>query len=819
MTDTGQQTGGTTTVIPLDQIDEQMLDLVGGKGLGLGRMIRRGEQVPPGFCVTTTAHRAGRVPRQEVLEAYRALGSGAVAVRSSATAEDLPDASFAGLQDTYLDIEGEDALLESIENCWDSLHSDRATAYRDALGWDDEPRMAVVIQRMIHPRAAGVMFTANPLTGTRSEIVIDATAGLGDGIVDGSVEGDHYVLGPEAPTGSHGVLSPPDLRALHGAGRRLEAAFAAPQDIEFAIDDDGTWLLQSRAITTLFPLPEPTDEGLHAYLEVGHMQGLLAPVTPLGMSAVLEIADWWGRMMGMGPFMEALTSIGGRMFMDLTPMLRHPRMRDRIGAAMEVYGADVRHHVENLLEDPRFAPRREKLYDIGATLRGLASVVPRLALDTATAVVAPQRTLRRSREALETMYRRPVLAADRPATERIPAVRELVGPVLGTAMTPLLAPLIVGLSARPIAEALLGDTVRPEELAAIGRGMPHNITTTMDLELWRVATRAQAHSDLFRGTPPPELARRYAAGELPDIGLEEFLQRYGYRSAQEIDLGVPRWVEDPEPVFAALAGYLRVTEPEGAPDARFARAAEQAEQTLEEVVARAATTRPLRARAARIALRRWRALAGLRELPKFVWVIPLLDCRRQLLLLGEELTEQRHLDEAEDIMFVTLSEAQEAAETGRDLRALARDRRAEHRREHRRTQVPRLLLSDGTVPADVPDPSAPALEEDEHHVAGRPAAAGRATGRVRVVTDPRTAAMEPGEILVAATTDPGWTPLFLTAAGLVTSTGTPLAHGPTVAREYGIPAVICLRDAPERLRTGQLITIDGTTGAVELHEE
>ena len=156
-----------------------MRDLVGGKALGLARMMAAGERVPPGFCVTTRAHRSGRVPREEVLAAYRELGEGPVAVRSSATAEDRPEASFAGLQDTFLDVEGEEALLEAIERCWTSLHSDRATAYRADLDWEGETQMAVVVQRVIAPRAAGVMFTANPVTGTRGEIVIDATAGLG----------------------------------------------------------------------------------------------------------------------------------------------------------------------------------------------------------------------------------------------------------------------------------------------------------------------------------------------------------------------------------------------------------------------------------------------------------------------------------------------------------------------------------------------------------------------------------------------------------------------------------------------------------------
>ncbi|GAA1485063.1 PEP/pyruvate-binding domain-containing protein [Brachybacterium fresconis] len=818
MSSTAPRDGNAATVIPLGRIDAQMLDLVGGKALGLARMMAAGERVPPGFCVTTRAPRTGGVPREEVLAAYRELGEGPVAVRSSATAEDLPEASFAGLQDTFLDVEGEEALLEAIERCWASLHSDRATAYRDDLEWEGEAQMAVVVQRMIAPRAAGVMFTANPITGTRGEFVIDATSGLGDGIVDGSVEGDHYVLTDAEPPNAQGVLTVQDLTALRAAGRRLEAGAGTPQDVEFALDEEGLWLLQSRSITTLFPLPPHEGEDLRAYMEVGHMQGFLAPFTPLGMSALLDVAGWWGRRRGMKPYMDSMTPIGGRLFMDLTAVLRHPRLRERTAAAMDIYGADIRRDVEKLLENPAFAPREEKLVDAGALVRELGPLLPGLVLDAVTAVLAPTRTTRRAFEVLQSMYDRPPLPESLPAAERIPAIRTLLGPGIGRAMMPLIIPLILGLSARGIAERLLGDTATTEEIDAIGRSMPHNITTIMDLELWDITLRAREHGDLFRDTPPDRLAGQYLDGALPEIGLGEFLSRFGYRSAQEIDLGRPRWSEDPAPVFAALAGYLRLSEPQAAPDARFAHGREEAERTLDRVVGRAARTRPLRALAAGLTLRRWRSLAGLREMPKFLWVIPLLDCRRQLLRLGEQLQEEGSLEDAADIVFVTLEEAQEAAETGLDLRDRARERRAEHRRESRRTQVPALLLSDGTIPADTPDPHATPLEEDAHQLVGKPAASGRATGPVRVVTDPRTAAIEPGEILVAATTDPGWTPLFLTAAGLVTSTGTPVAHGPTVAREYGIPAVICLRGATERLRTGQIVTIDGSTGTVELEE-
>jgi pyruvate,water dikinase len=223
-------------------------------------------------------------------------------------------------------------------------------------------------------------------------------------------------------------------------------------------------------------------------------------------------------------------------------------------------------------------------------------------------------------------------------------------------------------------------------------------------------------------------------------------------------------------------------------------------------------TQPLRAAVAGFLLRRSRELAGLRELPKFVWLYPLREVRRQLLLAGAALADLGLLHQANDIMFLTLDEAKAAAE-GSDQHGLAATRRAEHKREIRRTRVPGLLLSDGTMPQNLPDDTA---RHDENTLVGMPAAAGIATGRARIVHDPPTARIEPGDILVAATTDPGWSPLFLTAGGLVTETGSPMAHGPTVAREYGIPAVICVRDATNRLHDGEMITVDSSSGTVQL---
>jgi rifampicin phosphotransferase len=382
-------------------------------------------------------------------------------------------------------------------------------------------------------------------------------------------------------------------------------------------------------------------------------------------------------------------------------------------------------------------------------------------------------------------------------------------PFLRLSMREMLPPLYAMMFTRLAATTLLAGVATESEVDETLRGMPHNVTTEMDLALWRLASTAAEHRDLLLHTPTPELAARYLAGALPEIGLGDFLRRYGHRGAAEVDVGVPRWSEDPTPVFAAIAGYLRLTDQQQAPDRRFARAANEAMAKIDELVRRAGRTRPVRARCAGFLLRRSRAIAGLRELPKFAWLYAFAEMRRQLLAAGAELTERSLLERADDIMFLDFREALAAA-AGADLRGLVAARRADYAREMRRRSVPGLLLSDGTIP----EAFVPPAHVADGTLIGMPAAPGTATGRARVILDPAGARIEPVEILVAPTTDPGWTPLFLTAGGLVTETGSPMAHGPTVAREYGIPAVICVQDATRLITTGQLITLDGASGTV-----
>ncbi|MBW0089254.1 pyruvate, water dikinase [Pseudonocardia sp. KRD-184] len=819
---------GSPEIVELAAVVAGQLDLVGGKAAGLSALIEAGERVPAGFCITTVAHdaaaaaggRLGEASALKIVEAYRRLGGGPVAVRSSATAEDLPSASFAGQHDTVLDVVGEQALLGAVQVCWASLSGPRARAYREAAGVDDAAvRMAVVVQRMVDPLAAGVLFTANPITGCRAEMVVDAVAGLGDVVVDGSVAADHYVLAGSAPPDS-GCLSTARLDELREAGARLQERAGAPQDVEWAFDHDGRlWLLQSRPITTLFPQPTSPRPGARVFFEVGHMQGMLRPFTPMGMSAmrVATALSLTGVGIPADPFVghPGLVDIGGRMFLDITALVRNRSMREKLPASMAIYGPRVSAAVERVLDDPRFAPVPGRPYRLRTVVPVAIRLVPGMLVGLVGAILDPAHARRRALRATA-MVRLGARPSVQPGTaeERIRFAMDVQGTFMRVGMREMLPPIYAGLLARQVTIALLAGVASESEIDETLRGMPHNITTEMDLALWALAAAAAPHRDLLLHTAPAELSARYRAGSLPDIGLDEFLRGYGHRGAAEVDVGLPRWAEDPSPVFAAIAGYLRVTDPEQAPDRRFARAAADAEAKIDELVARARRGRPVRARLAGFLMRRGRAVAGLRELPKFAWLYAFEEMRRQLLSTGAELQERGVLERADDIMFLDFREALAAA-AGADQRRLVEPRRAVHVHEAARRSVPGVVLSDGTIPEALM-PSTPPVDGA---LIGMAAAPGTATGRARVVLDPADARIEPGEILVAPTTDPGWTPLFLTAGGLVTETGSPMAHGPTVAREYGIPAVICVRDATQLISTGQLVTIDGAAGTVTVADD
>jgi phosphohistidine swiveling domain-containing protein len=387
-------------------------------------------------------------------------------------------------------------------------------------------------------------------------------------------------------------------------------------------------------------------------------------------------------------------------------------------------------------------------------------------------------------------------------------------PHVATIVVPCVAPALGGYV---LAGRLLGDLATDDERQAILRALPHNPTTEMDLALWALAQQVRGDAPPARAvleTPPDRLARAYRSGELPHTlqeGLTALLRAYGHRAVAEIDLGLPRWSEDPTHLLGVLANYLRLEEPERAPDVQFRRAAAAADAMVAALGRRAARRGRLRGALVRFLLGRTRALAGLREVPKFFWMLAFARARAHLQAVGEELARAGRLAAADDIFFLTLPEAR-AALAGADLRAPVRERRAGYDQELHRRHLPRVLLSDGTEPTA---PTTPATAGDGA-LRGTPASAGVATGPARVILDPTGARLEPGEILVAPSTDPGWTPLFLTAGGLVMEMGGMMSHGAVVAREYGIPAVVGVLGATAAIETGREISVDGSRWVVTL---
>ncbi len=884
----------TKLILPFEDLDRGALPVAGGKAANLGELTRAALPVPPGFCVTTAAYElltegagldpilddlaeaspedttrlaelaaaaremllAAPVPTEvakAVGKAYQDLGADApVAVRSSATAEDLPTASFAGQQDTYLNVVGEEALLDAVRRCWASLWTDRAVSYRATNGIDPRSvRLAVVVQRMVEAEVAGVLFTANPVTGRRRQAVIDASPGLGEAVVSGAVNPDHFVVATqtgeilERSLGDKRVeirankgggtrrvelrgneqpsLTDAQIRALTVLGARVEAHYGAPQDVEWATDADGKpWLLQARPITTLFPLPAgapTTDEHPRVYFSASVAQGVYRPLTPMGLQAFRVLASGMATLLGHPPGDRLagpppVAAAAGRLFVDVTPALRSTFWRRVLSLAMRNMEALSGPILERLAEDPRFAPVATPRWPVlHAVLRVL--IRGRVPLGVARAFVNPRAARARVARIQGEMRALGDLPQDADAAQRLRAVEGLLLD-FPQRMFPDVPPVFAtGLVSFALAGKLLRGIATDDERRIVLRGLPHNPTTEMDLALWALAQEVRgdpAAARVMSESSAERLAREYHDGSLPpklQAGLASFLRFYGHRGVAEIDLGLPRWSEDPTYILGVVANYLRLDDPELAPDVQFRRAERQAEEMVADLTHRASRKDRLRGTLVGVLLRRARDLAGLREMPKFLAILVFARARALLWGVGEELARSGRLEMAEDVFFVSLPEARRAL-TGKDLRPVVHERRADYEREVKRRRVPRILLSDGTEPVAEETPESTA----EGALRGTPASPGKVVARARVILDPTDTHLDPGEILVAPSTDPGWTPLFLTAGGLVMEMGGPMSHGAIVAREYGIPAVVGVPGATERIVTGQNLTVDGSAGTI-----
>ena len=834
----GQDGAGERLLVGLEEVGRGDIALVGGKGANLGELTRAGFPVPNAVCVTTAAYarfvqagdlwpeaaralegldvedpdalaKAGEairkaflardLPTEVAAEVRAALArfepDAHFAVRSSATAEDLPEASFAGQQDTYLNVVGEESILDAVRRCFASLWTDRAIAYRTRNHVAHESvRLAVVVQKLIPADAAGVLFTANPLTGRRDEVVVDASPGLGEAVVSGAVVPDHYVIRMAVGRGadpardhaeirerlpgakSVAVLARPgggtervelsadsaagltlddaEALALARLGRAVEGIFGAPQDVEWARQDGRLYLLQARPITTLFPLPPAGPDGdLRVYLCLSAAQGMLEPLTPLGVSyfQAASRAIIGGLRHGRRPEHSPLYELAGRLFADVTPVVRTESGRRVLLGALSWIDPVARGALAAVLEDPRFAPRP----DTGNRLIARSALIvvraawpaPRRILANLLAPIDGRRRL--EREGLPRL-REVSAEVTRPGTtlERIDRVDQLIRHFGKTIIQYVIPMFIPGMAAWRLSEGLVGRWgLDAAELMAMRQGLPHNPTTEMDLALWQAAREIGHHAasrEAVLGGDPTVLAEAYRGGTLPSVAADifrRFLDAYGHRAIREIDVGVPRWDEDPSYLFGVVQGYLRQASGAPAPDARFAELAREAHRAEGRLV-RAAFAQPRGAPkgwALRFLAFRLRNLLGFREAPKFhaMWVFR--EFRRLILGVGKDLATEGRLDAADDAFFLTLDELRALAmgELSRDARALVAERRREYAEELERRRIPRVVTSDGETVYGRPT-------TDGNALVGFGVSPGSARGKVRVVREPGRARLEPG---------------------------------------------------------------------------
>ncbi len=859
-----------------EHIDSTNAADVGGKGVHLGELSRiDGIRVPDGFCVTTDAfqrvvagmpsidaqldllarvepddHAAIRTLSADIRRVIEgvaipddlvaAIGASldrlgervSCAVRSSATAEDLPTASFAGQQDSYLNITGLAEILRHVRRCWASLFTERAVTYRRRNGFDDRKvRMAVVVQRMVFPDAAGILFTADPVTSNRKIATVEAGWGLGEALVSGLVAGDVYTVRDDRVVSAAVADKPRSVRATPGGGtrdepvearlrtqpaltdeqvvglvrlgRRIEAYYGRPQDIEWCLAGGDFHIVQSRPITTLFPVPETGDEENHLYVSVGHQQMMTDAMKPLGLSV-------W-RLTTLRPMYEA----GGRLFVDVAPDLATPAGRARLLGTLGKDDPLIRDALQSVLDRGDFI-RSLPDEDSGSAPAGgppaLIEPDPALVTELIRQNQESVATLRREIEHLSGPALFDFVLADLAELKRILFYpRGIQAIMTGMAATSWLNENL---------EAWLGEKNAAD---ALTQSVPGNVTSEMGLALLDVADTIRPHAGVVTFLQRVVDEGREGDGFLDELAgltggpeardaIRGYLDTYGMRCPGEIDITRTRWSENPAVLVPTLLGNIRNFEP-GAGKRHFEQGLQASQRKEEDLLTRlrALPGGEEKAEETKRMIDRVRTFAGYREYPKYGMINRYFAYKQALLREADRLVRSGVLRERDDIFFLQFQELREVARTGAVDAGLIRERR-EAFRSYEALTPPRILTSEGEAlngryRRDDAPPGA---------LTGLPVSAGTVEGRARVVTDMARADLVAGDILVTAYTDPSWTPLFVTVAGLVTEVGGLMTHGAVIAREYGLPAVVGVAQATRLIRDGQRIRVHGTDGYIEL---
>lgn len=864
-------------VLGFGEIDKTKLMVAGGKGANLGELFRmEGLHVPDGFCISTEAFKriigetqsvnklleslslledrdkiaqlSGKIRRvieripipkdiaEEIADYLTKFGEkDAFAVRSSATAEDLPAASFAGQQDTYLNVIGKEAILTHISKCWASLFTERAVIYRLQNGIDHcKVQLAVVIQKMVFPQAAGILFTADPLTANRKVSSIDAGFGLGEALVSGLVNADNYrvcngkVIGKkiaakklaiyvvkEGGTAAQQIererqkrqaLTDEQILELERIGRKIEAHFGGPQDIEWCLVHDRFYMVQSRPITTLYPIPQANDGENHVYVSVGHQQMMTDPIKPLGLSI-------WQLTAGRPMYIA-----GGRLFVDVTPELASPSKREILVNVLGKSDPLIRDAFMTILGRGDFVkllPDDTQGQSSGKSSQGPSPAGFQTLTDYDPAIVS--HLIKRSQAAITELKQ---AIQTKRGTDLLDFILEDIGQLKKSLANPQsFGVIMTGMNASSWINSNMKEWVGETNVAdTLSQSVPNNITSEMGLALLDVA-------DVIRPYPEVIAYLQHAnddgfldelvkldSGQEAQEAIYGFLNQYGMRCAGEIDITRPRWSEKPVTLVPLILSHIKNFEP-GESRRRFEQGLKEALKKEQELLDRLKQLPggEQKAKETKRMIGLIRNFAGYREYPKYSIVSRYLVYKQGLLKEAQQLVQAGVIHSTGDIYYLTFEELYEVVRTNKLDYQVITQRKDEYTFYEKLTP-PRVITSDGEIIAGAyKRENLPAGA-----MAGLPVSSGVTEGRARVVLHMEEAHLEEGDILVTSFTDPSWTPLFVSIKGLVTEVGGLMTHGAVIAREYGLPAVAGVENATKLIKDEQRIRVNGTDGYVEI---
>jgi rifampicin phosphotransferase len=864
----------SSLVLSFKEMDNTQLSRVGGKGLNLGELSKiPGIQVPEGFCVTTAGYQKAikqneifqalleqltllkvedryqiseisRKIRQVLMEVEipsdvvqavthyltRFGDEHAYAVRSSATAEDLPHASFAGQQDTYLNIIGKEAILQHISKCWASLFTDRAVIYRMQNGFDHtQVSLSVIVQRMVFPQASGVLFTADPITSNRKLLSIDASFGLGEALVSGLVSPDCYKVQEDTIVDKrisakklaiYGLIKggtetkqiPPDQQMtqtltdqqiiqLAHIGREIEAYFDSPQDIEWCLVDETFYIVQSRPITTLYPIPEANDQENHVYVSVGHQQMMTDSMSPLGLSFYLLTTP------------APMRTAGGRLFVDVTPMLASPVSREMLIKTIGQSEPLIKDALLTLIERGDFI--KPIPHDGKTTGPGRSHTNTPAEIDNDPSIVSDliknnQKSILELKQNIQTKSGSDLFDF---ILEDIQQLKKILFDPRSSAA------IMAAFQATSWINEKMNEWLGEKNAAdTLSLSVPNNITSEMGLALLDVA-------DVIR--PYPEVIEylqqvkdehflddlvTLEGGQESQDAIIAYLNKYGMRCAGEIDLAKPRWSEKPTALVPMILGNIKTYEP-GAAKRKFEQGLHAALKKEQELIERLKQlpNGEQKAEETKRMISTLRTFIGYREYPKYGMINRYFVYKQALLKEAQQLVQNNLISEKEDIFYLPFEELHEVVRTNKLDYQLIRKRKDDYKFFEKLTP-PRVITSDGEIiTGQYKRENLPAQA-----IAGLAVSSGVIEGRARVILNMEDAELEVGDILVTSFTDPGWTPLFVSIKGLVTEVGGLMTHGAVIAREYGLPAVVGVENATKLIKDGQRIRVHGTEGYIEI---